>query len=1065
MSKRAVFRGVSPHKLLTGLGRVIVRHPLLVIAAWLVLAGAMMAFITPLGVVAARNPPDFLPQDAPVLVSAHKMQDAFHEANAGNFAAVILSNENGLTPADEDTYRRLVDKLKDDTKHVTSLQDFVHIPELKEVMTSKDQKAWNLPVSMGGTMGAPDGQDSYRAVMKIVGDETKNSTLKVNVVGGASTIEDLNVIGARDQHMIEIATVGLVFVILILVYRSLIAMLMPLITIGISLVVAQQAVAGLGELGLGLGPQTIMLMTGMIMGAGVDYGVFLYSRYQELTKTGMGSDDALVEALVSIGEVIAGSAGTVAITFLGMSFTKLAIFSTVGPALTVTIFVGFLASITLLPAFIVLAGRRGWIKQRRDITGRLWRRSGVMIVRRPVALLVTSVVILGGLAATTSVMKFNYDDRKNLPQDSASNHAYQVMDKHFPISSTLQQFLFIQSPNDLRTPKALADMEQMAERVAQLPDIDMVRGITRPTGQVLEQAKTTYQAGEVGTKLGDASTLIHSNDDNLSLLSGGAGKMADVLGQIRTQVVGSIASVRGLTTALDAMSQKYGGTKTLDQIDKTATLVTSMRSLGDALGLSILRVTSISDWATPMVNALNVSPECNADPACVNSRSDLQKIVDASNTEAVHSIEEFARELSATDGSQRLDDSVHQLSQNVQKATAAARALGVGQPGGVEKKLNDAVQGVNTLADSSRQLALGVQTLVDQTRTLGAGLDQASSFLLAMKREAADPPMSGFYIPPQVLTMDEFKKAANLFVSADGHSARYLIQTALNPFGTEAMDQVKDIVDTANDARPNTQLAGAQISMVGFSSINANIRDYYDSDFVYILCMTLTVVFLILLVLLRAIVAPLYLVLSVVLSYGAALGIGVVLFQFILGEELAWGVPGIAFMVLVAVGADYNLLLISRIRDEAKYGVRSAVIRTVGATGGVITSAGLIFAASMMALTVSSVLTAAQIGFVIGVGLLLDTFLVRTLTVPAACVLVGDANWWPSKTPRVRLKASKLAATAAAASAASAASSVAVLYDESEEPAEDIDEAVAAMEPVAQFDDDDPPTDLHPEVE
>ncbi|MGY4710275.1 MMPL/RND family transporter [Mycolicibacterium sp. CBM1] len=1031
MSKRAVFSGVSAHNFFTSLGRLVVRHPLLVIAAWLVLAGALMALITPLAVVAARNPPDFLPKDAPVLVSVKQMQEAFHEADAGNFAAVILSNENGLTPADEVTYRKIVDKLKDDTKNVSSIQDFVRTPELKEVMTSKDNKAWNLPVSMSGTMGTPDGQEAYRSVIKTVNDAAKGSSLQVNVVGGASTIEDMNAIGARDQHMIEIATVGLVFSILLLVYRSLIAMLMPLLTIGVSLLVAQQAVAGLGELGLGLGPQTMMLMTGMMMGAGIDYGVFLYSRYQELTKTGMASDEAIVAALSSIGEVIAGSAGTVALTFLGMSFTKLAIFSTVGPALTVTIVVGFLASITLLPAFIVLAGRRGWIKQRRDITGRLWRRSGVMIVRRPRLLLVTSVVILGALAATTSLMRFNYDDRKNLPQDSASNHAYEVMDQHFPISSTLQQFLFIQSPNDLRTPKALADMEQMAARIAQLPNIDLVRGITRPTGQVLEQAKTTYQAGEVGTKLGDASNLISTNDDNLTLLSGGAGKMADVLGQIRTQVVGSIASVRGLTSALDAMSQKYGGTKTLDQIDKTAKLVTSMRSLGDALGLSILRVTSISDWASPMLNALNVSPQCDGDPACVDSRSDLQKIVDAANTPAVKSIEDFARELSATDGSQKLDEAVSQLSKNLQKATAAARSLGVGQPGGVEKKLNEAVTGVNTLADSSRQLAVGVQALVDQTRNLGAGLDQASTFLLAMKREAADPPMSGFYIPPQVLTMDEFKKAAKLFVSEDGHSARYLVQTALNPFSTEAMDQVKDIVNTANAATPNTQLAGSHISMVGFSSINANIRDFYDSDFIYILCMTLVVVFLILMVLLRAIVAPLYLVLSVVLSYGAALGIGVVLFQFVLGQELAWGVPGIAFMVLVAVGADYNLLLISRIRDEAKYGVRSAVIRTVGATGGVITSAGLIFAASMMALTVSSVLTAAQIGFVIGVGLLLDTFLVRTLTVPAAAVLIGDANWWPSKPPGVKLRAAREAAAASAA----AGTPVAVLYEEPDDDA------------------------------
>ncbi|MUM34984.1 MMPL family transporter, partial [Mycolicibacterium sp. CBMA 361] len=113
------------------------------------------------------------------------------------------------------------------------------------------------------------------------------------------------------------------------------------------------------------------------------------------------------------------------------------------------------------------------------------------------------------------------------------------------------------------------------------------------------------------------------------------------------------------------------------------------------------------------------------------------------------------------------------------------------------------------------------------------------------------------------------------------------------------------------------------------------------------------------------------------------------------------------------VGADYNLLLISRIRDEAKYGVRSAIVKTVAATGGVITSAGLIFAASMLAMTVSSILGAVQLGFIIGVGLLLDTFIVRTVTVPATAALLGDKNWWPSKSPR-RIREEAAAAAAAA---------------------------------------------------
>jgi RND superfamily putative drug exporter len=160
---------------------------------------------------------------------------------------------------------------------------------------------------------------------------------------------------------------------------------------------------------------------------------------------------------------------------------------------------------------------------------------------------------------------------------------------------------------------------------------------------------------------------------------------------------------------------------------------------------------------------------------------------------------------------------------------------------------------------------------------------------------------------------------------------------------------------------------------------------------------TIIIVFLILVVLLRAIVAPLYLIGSVLLSYLSALGLGVILFQLILGQEMHWSLPGLSFILLVAVGADYNMLLISRIRDESPHGVRVGVIRTVGSTGGVITSAGLIFAASMFGLVSASINTMAQAGFTIGIGIVLDTFLVRTVTVPALAAMIGQANWWPSK--------------------------------------------------------------------
>src|SRR6187455_701501 len=134
------------------LGRFVVRHPLMVIAAWLAIAAVMWLSLPSMARVAEENPPEFLPSDAPVMVAGQAMADAYDEAGADNMAVVVLTNEKGLEPADEVTYRTLVDKLRADTVDVKSTEDFVHTPELRQVMTSSDNKAWNLPVYLVGEM-------------------------------------------------------------------------------------------------------------------------------------------------------------------------------------------------------------------------------------------------------------------------------------------------------------------------------------------------------------------------------------------------------------------------------------------------------------------------------------------------------------------------------------------------------------------------------------------------------------------------------------------------------------------------------------------------------------------------------------------------------------------------------------------------------------------------------------------------------------------------------------------------------------------------------------------------
>ncbi|MGV0594766.1 MMPL/RND family transporter [Mycolicibacterium porcinum] len=981
------------------LGGVVVRWPWLVIAFWVVLAAALPPLFPSLTELSQKTPPAMLPADAPGSVAAQHMSQAFHESGSDNILLVVLSDENALDGADENVYRELVDRLRADSASVVTMQDFITTPPLRQVMTSQDGKAWLLPVSLTGELGSPQSYTATSNVVRIVKDTVGSSGTGItsHVTGPAATLADLAEVGERDRVHIEIATVGMLLAILIIIYRNPLTMILPLLTIGVSLSTAQGVVAALGSLGLAISGQTIVFLTAMLAGTGTDYAVFLISRYHDFLRLGQSSDDAVKSALKSIGPVIVASAATVAITFIGMIFTKLTIFSSVGVALAVAIAIGCLAAMTFLPAILTLAGRRGWVSPRKSLTDTVWRRSGVRIVRNPRRNLIASLILLVILASCAGLAKYNYDDRKALPGTVESLQGYDAIAAHFPVNSSLPQYLLVESPHDLRGPKELADLEQMAHRISQLPNIEAVRGITRPTGESLEQARLSFQAGEVGSKLNDASTVVTERGGDMDKLANGATQIADVLGGVKGQLGQAAVTVSGLIDALSSMQKQFGGDKALNQFDSAAKLVLAMRSLGDSIGITLDDAADSVQQARPVLTALNASPICEADASCRNSRGQLQRMVDAGDNGTLAGIAQLARQLKATEGNQTLGATTDNLRGAFDTATTALKSAGLDNPSSMRQQMATLQQHADTLADASRQVAEGVTLLVNETKKMGGGLGDASAFLLAMKNEARTPSMSGFYVPPQFLATDDFKKAAALFFSPDGHTVRYMIQTKLNPFSTDAMDQINAILDVARDAQPNTTLADAKVSMTGYSVSLRDTREYYNEDIRFIILVTIAVVFLILVVLLRALVAPLYLIASVVISYLSALGIGVLLFQFGLGQELHWSVPGLTFIILVAVGADYNLLLISRIREESPHGLRTAVIRTVGATGGVITAAGLIFTASMFGMLFASISTLVQAGFIIGVGILLDTFLVRTTTVPAIAVLVGKFNWWPSR--------------------------------------------------------------------
>jgi RND superfamily putative drug exporter len=951
--------------------------------------------------MAQKHPLAILPSDAPSSVTARKMTEAFHESGSEDLLLVVLTDDKGLGPADEAAYRKLVDALRQDTRDVLMLQDFVSTPPLRSAVTSKDDKAWVLPVGVAGELGTPRSYAAFNQIGDIVKHAVTGTPLTAKLTGPAATVADLTVAGDRDRLPIELAIAVLVLIVLLVVYRSAVTMLLPLITIGLSLVIAQAVVAGYSQLtGSGVSNQSIVFLSAIMAGAGTDYAVFLISRYHDYLRSGADFDQAVKKAMTSIGKVITASATTVGITFLLISFSRMGVFKTVGVSSAIGIGVAFLAAVTLLPAILALAGPRGWVKPRRELTARFWRRSGIRIVRRPRAHLVASVLVLIILASCAGLVRYNYDDRKALRPSAPSSIGYAALDRHFPVNQSIPEYILVQSPHDLRTPRALADLEQMADRVSQLPNIAVVSGITRPTGNVPEQFRATYQAGAIGTVLANGSTLINDHTGDLNRLAEGAAKLADNLGDVRGQVSLLATSIQGLIDAFTTMRTQYGGDALVKEVDIAAKLVDHVNSLGNSMGWNFSAVKDMFGWIGPVLAALQGNPVCDADESCSATRGQFQRLVGARDQGDLDAINDLIRQLQTFPDRQTLNASIVRLRAAFANVAKVMHSMGMDQPGGLQTNLDSLQDRAGRFAGGSRQVADAVAQLVDQVKQLGAGLSESAAFLLSLKHDASQPAMAGFNIPSQLLHLEEFQKAAKVFISPDGHSVRYLVQTKLNPFSAEAMDQVNAITATARGAQPNTALSDASISMAGYTVSLKDTRDYYQHDIRFIIAVTLVVVLLTLIALLRAIVAPLYLVASVVISYLSAVGIGMLFFQVVLGQQLHWSVPPLAFVVLVAVGADYNMLLVSRMRDESPHSMRYGIIRTLSSTGGVITAAGLIFAASMCGLLFSSVGTVIQGGFVIGVGILLDTFLVRTITVPAVAALVGRANWWPSQVSR-----------------------------------------------------------------
>ena len=905
-----------------------------IIMGWLALTVITNVAVPQIEAVGQEQSVPMAAQDAPSTIAMNRIGRVFDEFKSNTSVMIVLESDTTLGDDAHLYYNQIVAKLNADTKHVEHVQDFWSDPLTAAGSQSSDGKAAYVQVYLAGNMGEGLANESVEAVKKIIDGVPAPPGIKTYVTGPSALIADTHIAGDRSLRTITGLTFAVITLMLLFVYRSIVTVLLAMVMVFLGVAVARGVVAFSGHYHLiGLSTFAINLLTMMAIAAGTDYVIFLFGRYQEARSKGKDREAAYYEMFHGTAHVILGSGLTIAGAMACLHFTRLPTFQSLGIPLFIGMLVVVAAALTLGPAVVTVASFMGGLEPKRAMRVRFWRRVGTAVVRWPGPILVATIALcLVGLLALPGY-RTDYNDRHYLPTDIPASQGYAAAERHFPAARLSPELLMLESDHDMRNSADFLVIDRIAKSLFHQPGIGRVQTITRPLGTPIEHSSIPFMLGMQGTlQTMNQSYLQDRMKDML--------KMGD---DMQINIV-SLQRMYDLMGELNAVTH--------DMVGKMHLTAADMEQLRG-------HIADFDDFFRPMRNYFYWEPHCFDIPVCWAIRSVFDTI----------------------DGIDTMTDDINMLLPSLDRLdvlTAQMRTL---------------LPPMIAMMDSMRTMQLTMQStqsgmydqmaaMQDNQTAMGKAFDQAKND-------------DSFYLPPEVFENADFKRGMKMFLSPDGKAVRFMISHEGDPMSPEGLTHVATIKNATFEAIKGTPLEGSKIYLTGTATAFKDMQEGANYDLLIAGIAALSLIFVIMLILTRSVVAAAVIVGTVVLSLGTSFGLSVLIWQDILGYPLHWMVLAMSVIILLAVGSDYNLLLVARFKEEIHAGLKTGIIRAMAGTGSVVTSAGLVFAVTMATMGFSELKILAQVGTTIGLGLLFDTLVIRSFMTPSVAALLGRWFWWP----------------------------------------------------------------------
>ncbi|HEX7825575.1 MAG TPA: MMPL family transporter [Mycobacterium sp.] len=912
-----------------------------IVLVWIAIVAILNTAVPQLEEVGKLRAISMSPNDAPALIATKRVGKVFQEYDTNSSVMIVLEGDDKLSADAHAFYDELVRDLRADAAHVQHVQDFWGDTLTAAGAQSIDGKAAYVQVYIAGDQGEALANESVQSVRDIVDGVKAPPGVTAYVTGPAATTADQNVVGDASMKMIEGLTFAVITIMLLLVYRSVVTVLITMSMVVVGLLSARGIVAFLGYHDVfGLTTFSTNMVVTLANAAATDYSIFLIGRYQEARRSGEDRESAYYTMFHGTAHVVLASGMTIAGATLCLHFTRLPYFQTMGFPLSIGMAIVVAAALTLGPALISIASRFGRVLEpKRTARARGWRRVGAATVRWPGAVLVMALVLaLVGLL-TLPGYHTTYNDRLFLPKDIPANVGMAAADRHFSDAKMNPELVMVEADHDLRNPADFLIIDKIAKAMVRVHGIAQVQTITRPDGKPIEHASLAYTVGQGGTG------QLLNNDYQQTVLENTL-KQADEL-QV---TIDSLTKMQGITLQIADVTRRMA--------DKFANTSADTNEIRDHLA-------DFDDFFRPMRNYFYWEPHCFDIPVCWSVRSIFDSL----------------------DGISTLSDDFQDLVPDLEHLADLTPQLAALMPSMIQSLKNQKQYVLNQYQAQKAQQDQNMATQNDAT-AMGQAFDAARND-------------DTFYLPPEAFQTADFKRGIKLFLSPDGHAVRFTVFHQGDPLSEEGTSHIEPIRIAAADAIKGTPLEGSTVYVGGSAALYKDMQQGADYDLLIAAVAALILIFLIMVVLTRAVAAAAVIVGTVVFSLGASFGLSVLLWQHVIGLPLHWMVLPMSVIVLLAVGADYNLLLVSRMKEEIHAGLHTGMIRAMAGTGSVVTSAGLVFAFTMIAMAVSKLIVIGQIGTTIGLGLLFDTLVVRSLMTPSLAALLGRWFWWPQ---RVRLR-------------------------------------------------------------